>query len=127
MQDHYDVAVIGGAFSGASAALILKRDRPSLRVLIIERAEHFDRKVGEASTEISGTFMTKVLSLNHHLNHHHVPKHGLRFWFNQKADDCFSRCGELGALYQVRLPTFQLDRAVLDEHVLQTAVEAGAE
>lgn len=127
MVESYDVAVIGGAFAGASAALLLKRDRPELRVVIIERAEHFDRKVGEASTEISGTFMTKVLSLNHHLNHHHVPKHGLRFWFNQKPDDCFSQCGELGALYQVRLPTFQLDREVLDEHVLSLAVEAGTE
>ena len=127
MQESYDVAIVGGAFSGASAALLLKRDRPTLRVVIIERAEHFDRKVGEASTEISGTFMTKCLSLNHHLNHHHVPKHGLRFWFNQNEDDCFSQCGEIGALYQVRLPTFQLDREVLDEHVLQLAVEAGAE
>jgi len=127
MPETYDVAVIGGAFAGASAALILKRDRPDLRVVIIERAEHFDRKVGEASTEISGTFMTKVLSLNHHLNHHHVVKHGLRFWFNQKEDDCFSKCGELGPLYQVRLPTFQLDREVLDEHVLSLAVAAGAE
>lgn len=127
MHESYDVAVIGGAFSGASAALLLKRDRPDLRIVIIERAEHFDRKVGEASTEISGTFMTKCLSINNHLNHHHVPKHGLRFWFHQNEDDCFSQCGELGPLYQVRLPTYQLDRAVLDEHVLSLAVEAGAE
>ncbi|MEZ5384740.1 MAG: hypothetical protein R3F13_04420 [Prosthecobacter sp.] len=36
-SDDFDVIIIGGAFSGASAALLLKRDLPDLRVLIIER------------------------------------------------------------------------------------------
>ena len=43
----YDVVVIGGAFSGASSAVLLKRQFADLRVLIIERTEKFNRKVGE--------------------------------------------------------------------------------
>ena len=35
MDFDYDVAVIGGAFSGAATALMLKRKHPSARVLII--------------------------------------------------------------------------------------------
>ena len=32
-----DVAVIGGALSGAAAALLLKREDPSLRILVLEK------------------------------------------------------------------------------------------
>jgi flavin-dependent dehydrogenase len=126
MQQDVDVVVIGGAFSGASVALLLRRENPALSVLVIERAEHFDRKVGEATTEVSGFFLTKRLALSHHLCHHHVAKNGLRFWFAQSADDAFDRCGEVGGYYQVRLPSYQVDREVLDEHVLGLAAAEGA-
>lgn len=127
MQDNYDVAVIGGAFSGAASALLLKRDCPGIRVVLIERSTHFDRKVGEATTEISGCFLTKRLGLSHHLCHHHVVKNGLRFWFSSPTDNTFEACGELGGYYQTRLPTYQVDREVLDEHILSEAVAAGVE
>lgn len=126
MQEHFDVAVIGGALSGAATALLLRREHPDLSVVVIERAAHFDRKVGEATTEMSGCFLTKRLQLTHHLNHHHLGKHGLRFWFTGDEKTGFEECGELGALYQVRMPSFQLDREVLDEHVLEEAGQAGA-
>ena len=122
-----DVVVIGGAFSGAATALLLRRDVPDLRVIVIERSVRFDRKVGEATTEVSGCFLTKRLALSHHLCHQHVVKNGLRFWFSKNSDDEFERCGELGAFYQVRLPSFQVDREILDEHVLAEAVAEGVE
>lgn len=107
--------------------MLLRRDAPDLRVIVIERSTRFDRKVGEATTEVSGCFLTKRLALTHHLCHQHVVKNGLRFWFSQNSDDEFERCGELGAFYQVRLPSFQVDREILDEHVLAEAVAEGAE
>ena len=123
----HDVIVIGGSFSGASTALLLKREAPDLRVALVERSMEFDRKVGEATTEVSGNFLTKRLGLASHLAQHHITKQGLRFWFaNDKSDD-FARCGEIGAFYQVRMPSFQVDRQVLDQHVLDLAVAAGAE
>jgi flavin-dependent dehydrogenase len=126
MHESCDVAVIGGAFSGAATALLLRREAPQLRVVVVERSRRFDRKVGEATTEVSGCFLTKRLALTHHLCHHHVVKNGLRFWFSRGSEDDFDRCGELGAFYQVRLPSYQVDREVLDEHVLTLAQEAGA-
>ena len=53
MNFDYDVVIIGGAFSGAATALMLKRKRPEARVMIIEKTTAFDRKVGESTTEVS--------------------------------------------------------------------------
>src|SRR4051812_27763373 len=53
MDFDYDVVIVGGAFSGAATALLLKRKQPTARVLIIEKTPEFDRKVGESTTELS--------------------------------------------------------------------------
>lgn len=123
----YDVIIIGGAFSGASSALLLKRQTPSLKVLVVERTAEFSRKVGESTSEVGACFLTRVLHLGHYLNAHHYQKHGLRMWFNKKATDRVEDCTELGPKFQSRLPTFQLDRSLLDQHVLDLAVAAGVD
>ena len=127
MELDYDVVIIGGAFSGAATALMLKRKHPSARVLIIEKTAEFDRKVGESTTELSSCYMTRLLGLTNYLGHHHLAKQGLRMWFANRPDQPFDDCVELGAKYQARLPTFQVDRSTLDQHMLDLAVEAGCE
>lgn len=122
-----DVAIVGGAFSGAAAGLMLKRRRPDARVVIVEKAEEFDRKVGESTTEVSSCFLTKVLGLTQHLGHEQLAKQGLRFWFTESGQTPFDRCVEMGAKYNSRLSGFQVDRAKLDEHVLELARQAGCE
>src|SRR6266567_4326929 len=123
----YDVAIIGGAFSGAATALVLKRRSPNAHILIIEKTTEFDRKVGESTTEVSSCYMTRILGLTHHLGHHHLPKQGLRLWFSQHPEQSFADCVELGARYGARLSGFQVDRATLDTHLLEEAVKAGCE
>ena len=68
---HYDVAIIGGALSGAAAALLLLRAHPKLRVLIIEKSTAFTRRVGEATVEVSAYFLSRVLGLTQYLNEAH--------------------------------------------------------
>ena len=126
MGGTFDVVIVGGAFSGAAAALLLRRERPELRIAIVERSQAFDRKVGEATTEVSGNFISKRLAMTAHLNHHHIAKQGLRFWFDRGPETPFERCGEMGGFYQTRLPGYQVDREVLDQHVLDEAGQAGA-
>jgi flavin-dependent dehydrogenase len=123
----YDVVILGGAFSGAAAAILLRRDRPDLSVLVIERLEAFDAKVGEATTEMSGMFLTRRLALWRHLEREHLPKEGLRYWFQNEKVHRHAEASETGAYQRSTVPSFQLRRDALDEHMLATAVAEGAE
>lgn len=127
MHSSFDVAIVGGAFSGAATGLLLKRRDPALRVLIVEKSEKFDRKVGESTTEVSSCFLTRVLGMANYLGHHQLAKQGLRMWFARTADEPFDECVEIGARFNSRLPGFQVDRSTLDEHLLGLAVAAGCE
>src|SRR5438045_6834970 len=100
MNFDYDVVIIGGAFSGAASALMLKRKRPEARVLVIEKAAEFDRKVGESTTEVSSCYMTRILGLTHYLGHHQLAKQGLRLWFSNRPDQSFEDCVEVVLRYQ---------------------------
>src|SRR5246127_1942713 len=127
MECTHDVVIIGGAIAGASTAFLLKRKDPSLRILVIEKGEQFDRKVGESTSEVGACFLTRVLNLSNHLGHEQITKSGLRMWFYQHSHDSYTRCAEIGPKHQTRLPAFQLDRSKLDEVVLQKALHVGCE
>lgn len=122
-----DVVIVGGAFSGAATALLLRRRMPEARILIVEKSEAFDRRVGESTTEVSSCFLAKTLGLSTWLGHHQLNKQGLRMWFARSADEAFDECAEIGAKYNSRLGGYQVDRATLDEHLLAEAVSAGCE
>ncbi len=125
-RSSYDVIIVGGSLSGSSAALLLKRARPELRVLVLEKSEAFKRRVGEATVEVSAYFLGRVLGLTQHLNDAHLVKQGMRFWFANEAAENLEDSSEIGGRFQVRLPSYQLDRAVFDTEVLKRAEQAGA-
>ncbi|MBK5259508.1 MAG: NAD(P)/FAD-dependent oxidoreductase [Thermoanaerobaculia bacterium] len=127
MQTSYDVVILGGAFSGASAAILLRREAPSLKVLIVEKAEAFDAKVGEATTEMSAMFITRRLAMWHHLEAEHLPKEGLRYWFSNPKVTGHTNATEAGGFLRSSVPSFQLRPDTLDEYLLATAVREGAE
>lgn len=124
-SDPWDVIVVGGALSGAATAWLLRERNPGLRILIVERSSQFKRRVGEATVEMSALFLTRILGLQDHLLKHHLIKQGLRFWFMNEHTTGFDDCSEIGPGYNVRLTSFQVDRAVLDSHLLERCEAAG--
>jgi flavin-dependent dehydrogenase len=125
-QTSWDVIVVGGALSGAATALLLLRRNPRLRILILERSSEFSRRVGESTVEVSAYFLGRVLGLTEHLNQHHLTKQGMRFWFTNDRVKTLGDCSETGPRYNVRFPGYQVDRAILDQEVLDRVVAAGA-
>src|ERR1700730_14884928 len=125
--DFYDVVIMGGALSGGATATLLLRKNPGIRILILEKSPKLSRRVGEATVEVSAYFMGRVLGLTQYLNESHLAKQGLRFWFTNGDVKTLAEASELGPLYQVRVPSYQLDRAAFDEEVLRRAGVAGAE
>jgi flavin-dependent dehydrogenase len=122
----YDVVVIGGSLSGAATATLLLRKNPGLKLLVVEKSTRFTRRVGEATVEVSAFFLGRILGMTQHLNESHLVKQGMRFWFTNEEVASLDQASELGGRYQVRLPSYQLDRAVFDEEVLRRACAAGA-
>lgn len=122
-----DVAVIGGALSGAATALLLRREDPSLKVVIIEKNDTFKRRVGEATVEVSGYFLCRVLGMTKFLTETQMTKNGLRFWFGNDQCCDLRDCSELGGKYLSTVPSFLIDRAVVDEEVLRRAESEGVE
>jgi len=127
LAPRYDVVVLGGAFSGAATALLLRREAPELSVLILEKSREFDAKVGEATTEMSAMFLTRRLALWQHLELDHLPKEGLRYWFADERVAHHHEATECGGFVRSAVPSFQLRRDRLDQHVLDQAVAAGAQ
>ncbi len=126
-QTHYDAVIIGGSFSGTAAALLLRRQRPQARIVVVEQSEHFGRRVGEATVEVSGYFLHQVLGLSDYLEREHLEKHGLRFWLTDGQSRALEDMTEIGADEAPRLASFQLDRAKLDEYLLHLADLEGCE
>ena len=127
MEPDYDVVIIGGALAGAGMGMLLKRELPAAKVLIVERSDAFSFKVGESTSEVGAAFLIRVLRLGSWLSREQISKNGLRFWFSRPENSCAGRCAELGPKLQVRLPAYQLDRSKLDTHVLGLAAGEGCE
>ncbi len=126
LEPDYDVIVIGGALSGSATATLLLRKNPGIRILVVDKSEKLGRRVGEATVEVSGYFLGRVLGLTQYLNENHLCKQGLRFWFANDKVAAIDEASEIGPRYLARLPSYQVDRAALDEEVLRRVSDAGA-
>lgn len=123
----FDVVVVGGAVAGTSTAILLRRQLPGARVLVVEKGEAFDWKVGESTVEISAYFLTRVLKLWDYLSREQLPKQAFRYWFHNEKVTCLREASEVGPTQLARTPSFQIDRAKLDEHLIGLAASEGAE
>lgn len=121
-----DVIIAGGGLAGLSLARQLKNSKPELDILVVERntfpVPEKTAKVGESTVEIGSRYLKHTLGLNQHFTDRHLRKHGLRCFFGAPQAD-FSEQDELGVSQLFGIPTYQIDRGAIENH-LKASVEA---
>jgi flavin-dependent dehydrogenase len=128
-QNHFDVAVLGGGVAGLSAALQLKDARPKTRILVLEKRSHpvppSAYKVGEALAELSSHYFAHDLGMRDYLEENHLRKMGLRWFMSANGNQDISRRVEFGLTRFSPLPTFQIDRGAIENHMADLASDRG--
>ncbi len=110
-----DVAILGGGLAGSLLARQLRRTLPQLRVGVFEKASESSYKVGESTVEIASNYLIRRLGLSAYLYDRHLPKNGLRFFFDTPAKDAaLHEMTELGTVALPFHPSFQVNRARLE-------------
>ena len=115
-----DVAIVGGGLAGNLLARQLRRACPELRVGLFEQSTATSYKVGEATVEVAANYLTRKHGLTNYLYEHHLPKNGLRYFFDSPdRASPLERMSELGTVSLPFHPAFQLDRARLEADLLE--------
>jgi len=124
----FDVVILGGGLAGGLLVRQLRLARPDLRVLCCERDTQTSFKVGEATVELFSNYLLRRLSLSTYLYEHHLPKNGLRFFFDREDKQApLEAMSEIGSRSLPYHPSFQLDRAALERELRDSGRTLGAE
>jgi flavin-dependent dehydrogenase len=111
----FDVAILGGGMAGHLLARQLRRTLPELAVGVFDKSTEDPYKVGESTVEIATHYFVKRLGLSSYLYERHLPKNGLRFFFDSEARDApLHEMSEIGSESLPFHPAFQIDRSRLD-------------
>jgi flavin-dependent dehydrogenase len=127
--EELDVAILGGGIAGLTLALQLHDALPGLRVGVIERQPHpvpeSAHKVGESSVEVQAHYLHDIIGLAEHLETEQLHKFGLRMFMTHADNSDISRRVEFGQIESAPLPSFQMDRGRLENHLGHRVREAG--
>jgi len=131
-EQRCDVLIAGGGLAGLSLSLQLRRAYPDLAITVLEQQRHpvpvAAHKVGESTVEIGGHYLADKVGLAAHLERDQLPKFGLRYFFggDRKPAD-LAGYDELGPSEFLPVRTWQIDRGILENHMLETARAAGVD
>jgi flavin-dependent dehydrogenase len=118
MQNKYDVIICGGGLAGLTLSIQLKNANPDISILILESRDKAApigaHKVGESTVELATHYYREVLGLKDYLEEFELPKHGLRFFFNDGSKQELSNRVELGPRLKLPVPSHQLDRGTFE-------------
>ena len=98
----------------------LRREQPNVSVAVFERETERTYKVGESTVEIAANYLVRRLGLSTYLYKEHLPKNGLRFFFDTEGHDAeLTEMSEIGVHAFPPCPSFQVDRARLERDLLR--------
>ncbi|GDY12183.1 halogenase [Planctomycetota bacterium] len=130
MPETFDVVILGGGLAGLTLAIHLRQQQPALTILVLEKKSHplpeAAHKVGESSVEIGAHYFANVLGLKDHIDSGHLPKLGLRYFFDESKNDIAQRT-ELGGNVFFQSRSYQLDRGRLENFLGDRAIALGAD
>ena len=127
-KSDYDVVILGGGWAGLTLARQLKLGNENLSILVSEAQSTFRSKVGEATVEMTGHYFMKQLGLVNYLYRNHLPKNGLRLFYDSANHDlALHELSEHGTTSIPPHPAFQLDRAILESDLVNMNQEQGIE
>jgi flavin-dependent dehydrogenase len=110
-----DVAILGGGLAGSLLARQLRRTLPQLRVGVFEKTTESSYKVGESTVEIASNYLIRRLGLSAYLYDRHLPKNGLRFFFDTPEKNAeLHEMSEIGSDAMPFHPSFQINRARIE-------------
>ncbi len=130
MSTQADVVIAGGGLAGLGLAKQIKIRLPDAKIIVIEK-QSFPRpraiaKVGESTVEIGSRYLSHRLGLLDHLRNDHLVKFGLRIFFGEATGE-FSEQDELGPSKVFGVPTYQIDRGDIENHLHDDIVAQGVE
>lgn len=120
MNKHFDIIIIGGGWAGLTLARQLKLGNSELNILQLEASTEFSAKIGEATVEMTGHYFVHRLGLVNYLYRNHLPKNGLRFFYDSPLHDLpLDKMSEHGTVSIPPHPAFQLDRKRLEQDLVE--------
>ena len=124
----YDVVVIGAGIAGLTLCrhLLLYTDKT---ILLLDRRKdppkEAPQKYGESLVQCSAYYFSKVLDLEEYLMTEHYMKYNLRFYWPTEGLDASGLENYSQSFIRTisNIPTYQLDRNRLEEHLLAINTE----
>jgi len=119
--------------AGLTLARQLQQRDPALSIALLEhrrfpvpQAAH---KVGESTVEIAAHYLAEQLDLKAHLAAEHLPKFGLRLFLrgHEPIIGDLAQYDEIGVSKVLPIPTFQIDRGRLENHLATVVAAKGAQ